>query len=289
MPRHEKTAPTTSMQVPEWMSQAAKAAGPSRWRTWQVAGRALLCTTSLVAVVVLIATAYELQVGEHAGFGRLAWLVPLVVGPYVIWTWTDQHARWWDELGAVGLLLASVGLSVTDLPPTRLKLAVGAVLIATEWRMVVRGRASFARRDVAAEAGRIAAAAVAEVDRIRRESEEGAAEWRRQVATLEDAAAADQVVAAAAAAPGDGSGRSGDGSRSGGSAAPPAADLAAVAAAAPAWGWTMETQTEWLRRELAAGRNYTGEQVAELMGLNSARTGRSRLAEARRLRIAKEA
>jgi hypothetical protein len=57
----------------------------------------------------------------------------------------------------------------------------------------------------------------------------------------------------------------------------------------PAWGKTKESQIEWLRGELAAGRNYTGEQVAERMGLNSAKTGRDRLAEARRLRIAKEA
>lgn len=229
----------------------------------------LLFTTSLVAVVALIGVEYELRAGQHAGFGRLAWAVPFVLGPYVIWTWTDVRAHLADELAAVGLLAVSVSLSVVDLPPAWLKLAIAAVLIPTEWRMVARGRAVLRRADdLAAARGQ-----VADLERQRRELAAHVADLTRQLAESEEAGMGD--VAALQGQVADLT-RQLAAAASGGSGGGPAGEK-------PPWGTTPKSQTAWLVQEMRAGRTeWTGEMVADLMGLGAAKTGRDRLAAARR-------
>lgn len=219
------------------------------------AGRWLLFGISLAGVVVLIGR-YELQAGEHAGFGVLAWVVPLVLGPYVLWTWTDPTASWWDELGAVALLLGSVGLSVaTSDRPLREKLTaagIGVVVILVDWRIVVRWRASRAYADLLAAAERTLA-----------EAHAAAAGHDLVVAELRTRLAA--AVAAAAVPP------------------PPPPPPAA----APPWGTTLEDHVIWLRETIAdsvEGAELTGRDVRVLMGLGSDKAGRDRLALARKPR-----
>lgn len=287
MSRHEKattSAGTTSDQARATVqAQAARAATRARWARVQ----GLLCIPSLVAVVVLIGN-YELRAGQHAQFGTLAWAVPLVLGPYVLWTWTDPHTRWWDEVGAVVLLVTSVGLSVLSPPPAAQAFGIGLVLIAVEWRMVARWRAGVRRRDeLAAVVGVLAGVAhdleetrAAEERRILEDQaafDRALAAWRAKVdeertgrVAAEEAAAGLRRELAAARAAGPATAVAADGGKSGGSAA------------ARPWGSTVDSQVAWLRDRIGEGGRFTGETVAELMGLGSAKTGRDRLAAARK-------
>jgi hypothetical protein len=234
-----------------------------------------LFAASLIAVGALLA-GFEFQAGRNADFPwQVALAVPLAFDAYALWTWLDADRKVWDELAAVGILAASVVLSTV---PARnwLALGIGLLAILVQWRNASRRRAATGTRHSLA-------AALAGLDRVRAEAEDSAAEWRRQLAAEEDlyladvAALQEQVAALEADLAA---------ARAAASAAPPppTGGTGGGPARVPAWGRTKETQTEWLRRELAAGRNYTGETVAELMGLGSAKTGRDRLAEARRLR-----
>jgi hypothetical protein len=270
MPRHEKatrgTGPSTDPATTPTTIHP-----PEEW--WQKA----LFIASLIAVVGLLA-GFEYQAGVHGGFG--AWVsagVPLAFDAYALWTWLDPNKSVWDELAAVAILAASVGLSIAQPPQKWQAFGIGMIAIVVEWRIVARRRA-------AATIRHSLAAALANIERLQREvGREMAAggAWKaraeeaaRQVDDVRRRLAAAERAAAAATAGGA------SGGRSGGSATEKPA----------AWGTTKETQIEWLRDELAEGRRYTGEQVQELMGLGSAKAGRDRLAEARRPRlVAKEA
>lgn len=193
---------------------------------------------------------YELRAGEHAAFGSAAWAVPLTLGPYVIWTWTDPRADRRDELAAVALLAASIVLSVAAPPAKWQALGIGLVLIVVEWRQVARGREWLARRDDLAAARQRASELAAAVAELRRDL--AAAEWRAEAAR-----------AASVAASG--------------------ASSTTTRRERP-WGDSPASQVAWLVEEMRAGRTeWTGEAVAERMGLGSAKTGRDRLRDARRV------
>jgi hypothetical protein len=275
MPRHEKTTAlgtgpaSSTTTTPTTVDLTTITPAEEAW--WQ---KALFCL-SLVAVVGLLA-GFEYQAGYHAGFG--AWVsvgVPLAFDAYALWTWLDPDRNVWDELAAVAILAASVALSIAQPPPKWQALGIGMIAIVVEWRIV-------ARRRTAIGTNRSLAATRAALVEARRQSAVEVEDLQRRLADADrevSAAAAELAAATAARVAAERAAVAGNsGGTSGGSAAQ-----------SPPWGRTKETQIEWLRRELAAGRNYTGEQVADRMGLGSAKTGRDRLAEARRLRIAKEA
>jgi hypothetical protein len=244
---------------------------PEEEAWWQKA----LFIASLIAVVGLLA-GFEYQAGIHGGFG--AWVsvgVPLAFDAYALWTWLDPNKSAWDELAAVAILAASVGLSIAQPPQKWQAFGIGMIAIVVEWRIVARRRASATIRHSLA-------AALANIERLQLEvGREMAAGGAWKARAEEAARQVDDVRRRLAAAE--------QAARTEGDRAPSSSTTAPDDAERP-WGATKETQIEWLRGELAAGRRYTGEQVQELMGLGSAKTGRDRLAEARRPRlVAKEA
>jgi uncharacterized coiled-coil protein SlyX len=224
---------------------------------------------------------FELHAGQHAGFGVLAWAVPLVLTPYVLWTWTDPRAHLADELGAVALLAASVTLSVYEPSPRWQALGVGLVVIVVEWRIVSRWRASLQYRDdLAATAAELAEAKlgryVAETD-AKKAAARAAAQLEELAARVAAAEAKAVEVAARQSTP----------------PPPPPVDPALPAGGgwrdgAP-WGTSFDDHVAWLREELAAGHGFTGVGVQDLFGLGSRKAGADRLAEARRPHLVREA